>query len=150
MRKRKSKFKLGDFNLKIGSMATTKKVPLFPKQEIYTYDAPWTCYASVLANNETGFPYRLAVGSFVEEYSNKVQIVELDQRTNRLVQIAEFDHPYPTTKIMWHPSKNSSPGIIATTGDYLRFGILEDSPSTPPQIPPLLLLAAAAAAAARK
>ena len=108
-------------------MATTKKkVPFVPKQEIYTYDAPWTCYALAWANNETE-PYRLAVGSFVEEYSNKVQIVELDQRTNRLVQIAEFDHPYPTTKIMWHPSKNSSPGIIATTGDYLRIWNLEDS-----------------------
>ena len=63
----------------------------------------------------------------MEEYSNKVQIVELEQRTNRLVQIAEFDHPYPPTKIMWHPSKNSSPGMIATTGDYLRIWNLSES-----------------------
>ena len=31
---------------------------------------------------------------------------------------------------MWHPSKNSSPGIIATTGDYLRIWNLEDSKDT--------------------
>lgn len=108
-------------------MATKRNNARFvPKQEIYTYDAPWTCYGLAWSNNKSE-PYRLAVGSFVEEYSNKVQIVELEQRTNRLVQIAEFDHPYPPTKIMWHPSKNSSPGMIATTGDYLRIWNLSES-----------------------
>jgi phenolic acid decarboxylase len=49
-------------------MATTKKkVPFVPKQEIYTYDAPWTCYGLAWSNNKAE-PYRLAVGSFVEEY----------------------------------------------------------------------------------
>ena len=32
-----------------------------------------------------------------------------------------FDHPYPTTKIMWIPdSKGIYPDLLATSGDYLR------------------------------
>lgn len=32
-----------------------------------------------------------------------------------------FDHPYPTTKIMWIPdSKGIFPDLLATSGDYLR------------------------------
>lgn len=120
-----------------------------PKQEIYTYECPWTCYALAWSNNKSE-PYRLAVGSFIEEYSNKVQvryaplretkssmtyrvhdtrtqIVELDIERNELVNIAEFDHPYPTTKTMWHPSQDQCKGTIATTGDYLRLWKLTDS-----------------------
>lgn len=41
------------------------------KKEIYTYDAPWVVYAanwSVRASHR----FRLAIGSFIEEYNNKV------------------------------------------------------------------------------
>lgn len=32
-----------------------------------------------------------------------------------------FDHPYPTTKIMWAPEKLAKErDLLATTGDYLR------------------------------
>lgn len=50
---------------------------------------------------------RLAVGSFVEEYNNKVQIVQLDEDTSEFVVRSTFDHPYPTTKIMWIPDSVS-------------------------------------------
>lgn len=34
---------------------------------------------------------------------------------------AQIDHPYPTTNIMWKPSKSTSgKDLFATTGDYLR------------------------------
>lgn len=51
---------------------------------------------------------RLAVGSFVEEYNNKVQIVQLDEDTSEFVVRSTFDHPYPTTKIMWIPDSVSA------------------------------------------
>ena len=41
------------------------------RKEIYTYDAPWTIYGmgwSVRPDHK----FRLALGSFVEEYNNKV------------------------------------------------------------------------------
>ena len=44
-----------------------------PKQEIYTYQAPWIVYGLAWSNNNAE-PYRLAIGSFTEEYSNKVQV----------------------------------------------------------------------------
>ena len=50
---------------------------------------------------------RLALGSFVEEYNNKVQIVSLDEETSDFSAKSTFDHPYPTTKIMWIPDSVS-------------------------------------------
>ena len=47
--------------------------------------------------------FRLALGSFVEEYNNRVQIVALDEETSEFKPKSTFDHPYPTTKIMWIP-----------------------------------------------
>ncbi|PIK33936.1 WD repeat-containing protein 68 [Apostichopus japonicus] len=65
--------------------------------------------------------FRLAVGSFVEEYNNKVQIVALNEETSEFAAVSTFDHPYPTTKIMWIPdSKGLFPDLVATSGDYLR------------------------------
>lgn len=46
---------------------------------------------------------RLAIGSFVEEYNNKVQVISLDEDTAEFSAKSTFDHPYPTTKIMWIP-----------------------------------------------
>lgn len=50
---------------------------------------------------------RLALGSFVEEYNNKVLIVSLDEDTSDFSAKSTFDHPYPTTKIMWIPDSVS-------------------------------------------
>ena len=63
--------------------------------------------------------YRLAVGSFVEEYNNKVQIVQLDEETSDFVVRSTFDHPYPTTKIMWIPDSVSKIIMIVYEGGFL-------------------------------
>ncbi|KAK2157381.1 hypothetical protein LSH36_193g13056 [Paralvinella palmiformis] len=90
------------------------------RKEIYKYEAPWTVYSmnwSVRPDKR----FRLALGSFVEEYNNKVQIVSLDEETSDFMSRSTFDHPYPTTKIMWIPdSKGAYPDLLATSGDYLR------------------------------
>ena len=41
------------------------------RKEIYKYDAPFTLYAMSWSNRPDK-KYRLALGSFIEEYSNKV------------------------------------------------------------------------------
>ena len=44
------------------------------RKEIYKYEAPWTIYAmnwSVRQDKR----FRLAIGSFIEEYNNKVQVM---------------------------------------------------------------------------
>lgn len=90
------------------------------RKEIYKYVAPWPLYSmnwSVRPDKR----FRLALGSFVEEYNNKVQIISLDEDTGEFSAKSTFDHPYPTTKIMWMPdSKGIYPDLLATSGDYLR------------------------------
>lgn len=90
------------------------------KKEIYTHHAPWT----VFAMNWSWHPehkFRLAVGSFLEDYTNKVEVVQLDEDSGEFILRGAFDHPYPATKVMWCPDKlGTRPDLLATTGDYLR------------------------------
>ncbi|KFW04821.1 DDB1- and CUL4-associated factor 7, partial [Fulmarus glacialis] len=108
------------------------------RKEIYKYEAPWTVYAmnwSVRPDKR----FRLALGSFVEdlnaviiiEYFDKmlsfkygflqVQLVGLDEESSEFICRNTFDHPYPTTKLMWIPdTKGVYPDLLATSGDYLR------------------------------
>ena len=72
------------------------------RKEIYKYEAPWTVY-SMNWSLRPDKRFRLALGSFVEEYNNRVQIVALDEETSEFKAKSTFDHPYPTTKIMWIP-----------------------------------------------
>ena len=99
------------------------------RKEIYTYQAPWLIYGmnwSVRADQR----FRLAIGSFEEEYSNSVRIIQLDEETHQFVDNGGFEHPYPTTKIMWIPDQNGTRrDLLATTGDYLRLWNVNDNKS---------------------
>lgn len=99
------------------------------RKEIYTYDAPWTTYSlSWCRATSQREQFRLAVGSFKEEYSNQISIIQLhrsDDRVGEFKHLSSFDHPYPATKIMWAPpslaeSSSNNQGLLAVTGDYLR------------------------------
>ena len=99
------------------------------RKEIYTYSAPWLIYGmnwSVRADQR----FRLAIGSFEEEYNNSVRIVQLDEESHQFVDCGGFEHPYPTTKIMWNPDQSGgSRDLLATTGDYLRLWNVMDNKS---------------------
>mmetsp|Transcript_37569 Transcript_37569/g.72009 ORF Transcript_37569/g.72009 Transcript_37569/m.72009 type:complete len:336 (+) Transcript_37569:46-1053(+) len=98
------------------------------RAEIYTYEAPWRIYA-MNWNCRDDQKFRLALGSFLEEYNNKVQIITLDDETGRFTADPKFSfqHPYPPTKIMFVPDKDTSrPDLVATTGDYLRLWRVTD------------------------
>ena len=73
--------------------------------------------------------FRLAIGSFVEEYNNKVclksasvaplvalecqvEIIQLNEETGKFANVGNFDHPYPTTKIMWLPDKTDRKSVV--------------------------------------
>lgn len=73
--------------------------------------------------------FRLAVGSFIEEYANEIHIIQLQQseRGGVFKKLTKLDHPYPATKIMWSPPKQplsngtgANKELLATAGDYLR------------------------------
>ena len=47
--------------------------------------------------------------------------MQLDEDRGELMHRATFDHPYPTTKIIWIPDPATHyPDLLATSGDYLR------------------------------
>ena len=81
--------------------------------------------------------FRLALGSF-EEYSNKVEIITLDEQRREFPAepTHRFDHPYPCTKIMFVPdAEGTSEDLLATSGDYLRVWRIGDDgvPAEPPE-----------------
>lgn len=115
-------FKSGpDYKSNIVEMAHSGVVPAGKRKEIYKYIAPWPLFSmnwSVRPDKR----FRLALGSFVEEYNNKVQIVSLDEDSSEFSPKSTFDHPYPTTKIMWIPdSKGVYPDLLATRYVTLNF-----------------------------
>uniref|UniRef100_A0A7S2KXX1 Uncharacterized protein n=1 Tax=Leptocylindrus danicus TaxID=163516 RepID=A0A7S2KXX1_9STRA len=129
-----------------------------PRKEIYTYKAPWTIYGLAWSSRaDPTSQFRLALGSYIDKYSNQVQIVKKrrpDQEMDVMQQQQQasainstkmakdkgvesyefynactFDHPYPCTKIMFAPG-GSSRDILATTGDYLRLWSLREAPGS--------------------
>lgn len=92
------------------------------KKEIYTYRAPWQVYSLAASNRTTPeHAFRFALGSFIEEYSNKIQIIQLDDERGEFVSRAVVDHPYPTTRLQWAPEPLcQTRDLLASSGDYLR------------------------------
>lgn len=95
------------------------------KKEIYTYEAPWLVYG-MSWSVRSDMPFRLCIGSFAEDCDNKVSIIKLNEETGIIESLAEWEHTYPATKIMWIPSENT-PDLLATTGDYLRIWHVDGS-----------------------
>lgn len=55
----------------------------------------------------------------------------LNEDTSEFTARTTFDHPYPTTKIMWIPdSRSVLPDLLATSGDYLRIWRVADNGAT--------------------
>jgi WD repeat-containing protein 68 len=87
--------------------------------------APWNIYGLSWSLRHDQ-PYRLALGSFIDQFRNKISIVQLED--NKFKEVHTFDHPYPATKIMWVPDRVAKrDDLFATSGDYLRiFKVAED------------------------
>ncbi|XP_073224481.1 protein TRANSPARENT TESTA GLABRA 1 [Cicer arietinum] len=93
-----------------------------------TYDSPYPLYAMAFSSNPNSQQQqRIAVGSFIEEYTNRIDILSFNPDTLSIKPqpSLSFDHPYPPTKLMFHPSTHSSllktsSDLLATSGDYLR------------------------------
>ena len=92
--------------------------------------APRSSYVIFVSQVRQDQRFRLAIGSFVEEYGNKVDIITLDDEAGAFPAAPQhsFTHPYPCTKILFIPDKEcSKEDLVATTGDYLRvWNIKED------------------------
>ena len=112
------------------------------------YALDW-CRTSGLGQQRIRSGFRLALGSFTEDYRNRISIVGLaDERyladsagfedegyaepygpppQSDFVVLAETMHGYPITKIAWEPASTLSQGwkgsqseLLTSTGDALR------------------------------
>ncbi|RVX06830.1 WD repeat-containing protein LWD1 [Vitis vinifera] len=98
------------------------------RSEIYTYEAPWHIYAmnwSVRRDKK----YRLAIASLLEQYPNRVEIVQLDDSTGEIRSDPNlsFEHHYPPTKTIFIPDKDcQKPDLLATSSDFLRVWNISD------------------------
>ncbi|CAN6445351.1 unnamed protein product [Victoria cruziana] len=92
------------------------------KENVYTYEAPWQIFSMNWSVREDK-KFRLALGSFLEDYGNKVELIELEPTSGEFVFDPRlvFDHPYPPTKLMFIPDKDClKPDLLSTSGDFLR------------------------------
>ena len=100
------------------------------RAEIYTYNSKDMVYALAWSVRKDK-KFRLAAGSFVEEYVNKVEILYLDETKGELglsQPSLSFNHPFPATKIMFLPEKGTGlPDLLATSSDYLRIYKIDDT-----------------------
>ncbi|KAJ3216086.1 ddb1 and cul4 associated factor 7 [Dinochytrium kinnereticum] len=98
-----------------------------PDKQKYNYIAPWTVYAMNWSQRPGTF--RLGFGSFIEEYnSNKIQVIQLLDKDGDFQRVAETDHNYPVSKLMWSPYKGgNTPDLFATTSDFFRLYEVVDS-----------------------
>jgi WD repeat-containing protein 68 len=67
-------------------------------------------------NNST---LRLAVSSLETCNSNKIEIIELDRKNEKLISTCSEEVEFPCSKIMWSPSENNNT-VLASTSDILR------------------------------
>ncbi|GMH28079.1 hypothetical protein Nepgr_029922 [Nepenthes gracilis] len=106
-------------------------------ENVVTYDSPYPLYAMSFSHHRNNHQY-VAVGSFIEDYNNCVDVLTFDDETLTLNSnpSLSFPHPYPPTKLMFHPhpSSISSPTILASSADFLRLYNLHNDAFEPVSI----------------
>jgi len=88
--------------------------------DILTYSVSWPVYALAHCGNPSR-PFTLALSSFIEDPSNQVEVVRLREDLRQFERVANFEHVYPPTKLLWMPN---APGqhadLLASSTDSLR------------------------------
>ncbi|KAL0075299.1 WD40-repeat-containing domain protein [Phycomyces blakesleeanus] len=114
------------------------------QKKIYRHDAPWPIYALDWSNVPTEQEaFRLAMGSFVEDSTNKLQIIgrtdkvtydydkfRQDYGEKDFIPLAEADSRYPVTKVLWEPwkdNKGRQSDHIMSSSDNLRLWELTEN-----------------------
>ncbi|RCH93155.1 ddb1 and cul4 associated factor 7 [Rhizopus azygosporus] len=105
------------------------------EKQVFRYEAPWPIYAMDWSNKEFN-GHRLAIGSFLEDTENKLQIITRAGQTKQyatrnqpdFVVLAETSCYYPITKVLWTPVKERRESdLIVTSSDQLRVYELIDT-----------------------
>ncbi|XAR52139.1 hypothetical protein NMG60_11020057 [Bertholletia excelsa] len=97
-------------------MENSTQESLLKSEHSVTYDSFYPIYALAFSSSAPNHHHhRLALGSFIEEYNNRVDVVSFDEDTLNIKAQPNlfFSHPYPPTKLVLRRPPASS-------GDYLR------------------------------
>ncbi|SAM08878.1 hypothetical protein [Absidia glauca] len=111
-------------------------------KDVYQYTCPWPMYALDWSKSrQEQESFRLAVGSFIEDNNNKIQVIartdllhgqqpRQHDHNSDFTPVAEADCYYPITKVLWEPARTESKttDLLATAGDILRLWELVDNP----------------------
>lgn len=95
----------------------------------YDYDTKWPAYSLAWScRPEAGNSFRFAVGSCIEEHKNFLQIVERNEETSNLECVAETEHSFPPTKLLWRPDNgsDSKQDLLASSTTTLNLWKVED------------------------
>jgi len=96
-------------------------------QYVHNYTAPWEIY-SIAFSSRAAYPYRLGIGSIINDSDNYVEVVQLNPESRKLEKKFQFDHKFAPTKIMWVPdTMNNAPDLMATSGEMLRVYNIENN-----------------------
>lgn len=72
-----------------------------------------------LAWQNCNSPIRLAIGSYIDTTEvNKIQVLEVNDESQKLECVAEADHPFPATKIMWCPTSWCPSNEAGSSGNF--------------------------------
>mmetsp|Transcript_748 Transcript_748/g.2434 ORF Transcript_748/g.2434 Transcript_748/m.2434 type:complete len:332 (-) Transcript_748:88-1083(-) len=94
--------------------------------ELLVYNAPWPVYSLGWSYRPDSF-FRMAIGSFTNEYDNRIRIVSMNSNVNAFETVCELPHLFPPTKVGFSPGATSERGdLLASTGDCLRLWHIED------------------------
>ena len=69
-----------------------------------SYEAPHHLYSLGFSNNRNS-SFKVAIGSYLEQENNSLTILEVPQTKDHLKEITTINHPYPPTKIKFHPDQ---------------------------------------------
>ncbi|GKB31376.1 TTG1 protein [Tanacetum coccineum] len=80
-----------------------------------THTSTHTLYSTAISSN-----HYIATGTFIEQHTNHINILSFNPDTLTITPNPNlsFTHPYPPTKLIFHP--NNANNLLASSGDFLR------------------------------
>eukprot|EP00767_Chilomastix_cuspidata_P002381 gnl/Chilomastix_cuspidata/2507.p1 GENE.gnl/Chilomastix_cuspidata/2507~~gnl/Chilomastix_cuspidata/2507.p1 ORF type:complete len:331 (+),score=155.58 gnl/Chilomastix_cuspidata/2507:37-1029(+) len=91
-----------------------------PQKQKYEYKTDWPIFC-VNWSERADKPFRVAISSFKEEYSNSFQICRLNVDEDVIEKVSEMPHPYPVTNLQFLPKPSVQDlDLVASSGDFLR------------------------------
>ncbi|KAJ8760784.1 hypothetical protein K2173_021822 [Erythroxylum novogranatense] len=113
-------------------MENSSQESFLRSENCITYESPYPLYAMAFSSTPSHH-HRMAVGSFIEDFNNRVDVVAFDPDTLSVKShpTISVEHPYPPTKLMFHPngpsSLRKSSDVLASSGDFLRLWEVRDT-----------------------